>query len=117
MKSKASARGCAVEERERDGVDEGGAVRGRGTRRRTQRPLANWVSSYKPRSCRLSLLHDTLQRIEPIGYDAKTNAYWLIGRTCHHALIATAAHKSRLPLQRTGCGSSAPLLSLPGVAI
>lgn len=21
-----------------------------------------------------------VQRIEPIGYDAKTNAYWLIGR-------------------------------------
>lgn len=39
MKREASARGCAVGRRERDGVDEGGAVRGRGTRRRTQRPL------------------------------------------------------------------------------
>lgn len=29
-----------------------------------------------------SLVPFSVQRIEPIGYDAKTNAYWLIGRMC-----------------------------------
>ncbi len=40
---------------------------------------ANWVRAFL--SPLASCLHSRLvQRIEPIGYDAKTNAYWLIGR-------------------------------------
>lgn len=42
---------------------------------------ASWVSIIEILVCVLFLKYFPMsQRVEPIGYDAKTNAYWLIGR-------------------------------------
>lgn len=43
--------------------------------------LASWVSTLQYFSTHiLRLRFQQRKRVEPIGYDAKTNAYWLIGR-------------------------------------
>ena len=45
---------------------------------------AQWVSDFRCSvsicTCLVNVFVVQNQRIEPIGYDAKTNAYWLIGR-------------------------------------
>ena len=41
---------------------------------------AQWARTRSLSSCLLCSPNSVLQRIEPIGYDAKANAYWLIGR-------------------------------------
>lgn len=45
---------------------------------------------------------ESMQRIEPIGYDAKSNAYWLIGGISTGLLLFI----SLITTQQTGCGSS-----------
>lgn len=62
------------------------------------------MSDYKPcLSYPLTNPALKIQRIEPIGYDAKRNAYWLIGGTCKSRLIDdTSRHREQV----TGFGSS-----------